>query len=81
MLIRLTPLPDWAKMALMARPDYPKTMREFRERFTNPKACDEYVFRFNRRQTPMASFQTLLGITVTKKPQTMGKLRLGDSSG
>ncbi len=23
---------------------------------------DEYVFRFNRRQTPMAAFQTLLGL-------------------
>jgi hypothetical protein len=23
---------------------------------------DEYVFRFNRRRTPMAAFQTLLGL-------------------
>ena len=29
---------------------------------------DEYVFRFNRRQTPMAAFQTLLGIA-SGKPQ------------
>lgn len=27
---------------------------------------DEYVFRFNRRQTPMAAFQTLLGIASGK---------------
>lgn len=27
---------------------------------------DEFVFRFNRRQTPMAAFQTLLGIASTK---------------
>jgi hypothetical protein len=39
---------------------------------------DEYVFRFNRRQTPMAAFQTLLGITVAKKPRTMENLRLGE---
>jgi len=42
---------------------------------------DEYVFRFNRRQTPMAGFQTLLGISATKKPLPMGKLRLGELSG
>lgn len=29
---------------------------------------DEYVFRFNRRGKPMAAFQTLLGITTSKKP-------------
>ncbi len=34
---------------------------------------DEYVFRFNRRQTPMAAFQTLLGI-VSGKPQTSLKV-------
>jgi hypothetical protein len=28
---------------------------------------DEYVFRFNHRQTPMAAFQTLLGIS-SRKP-------------
>ena len=36
---------------------------------------DEYVFRFNRRQTPMAAFQTLLGITSNKKPITLAQLR------
>ena len=29
---------------------------------------DEYVFRFNRRRTPMAAFQTLLGISSRKPP-------------
>ena len=29
---------------------------------------DEYVFRFNRRNTPMAAFQTLLGLTGARKP-------------
>ena len=29
---------------------------------------DEYVFRFNRRGTPLAAFQTLLGIASSKKP-------------
>jgi len=36
---------------------------------------DEFVFRFNRRQTPMAAFQTLLGITTNKKPLTLVQLR------
>lgn len=42
---------------------------------------DEYVFRFNRRQIPMAAFQTLLGITAMKKPSTMRKILLGESTG
>lgn len=29
---------------------------------------DEYVFRFNRRNTPMAAFQTLLGLTGARQP-------------
>jgi hypothetical protein len=36
---------------------------------------DEYVFRFNRRQTPMAAFQTLLGIASNKKPMSLVQLR------
>ncbi len=35
---------------------------------------DEFVFRFNRRQTPMAAFQTLLGIATCKSPQTLADL-------
>lgn len=35
---------------------------------------DEYVFRFNRRGTPMAAFQTLLGIASSKKPVMRGNL-------
>jgi hypothetical protein len=29
---------------------------------------DEYVFRFNRRNTPLAAFQTLLRLTGAGKP-------------
>lgn len=36
---------------------------------------NEYVFRFNRRQTPMAAFQTLLGIAVTQKPVSLMRIR------
>lgn len=40
----------------------------------NPKYIqsylDEFVFRFNRRNTPMAAFQTLLGISSQKPPLT-----------
>lgn len=42
---------------------------------------DEFVFRFNRRQTPMAAFQTLLGITAAKKPSTLRKLIQGYATG
>jgi len=28
---------------------------------------DEFAFRFNRRKTPMAAFQTLLGLTSRQK--------------
>ena len=35
---------------------------------------DEFVFRFNRRNTPMAAFQTLLGITSSKPPQTLAEM-------
>lgn len=42
---------------------------------------DEFVFRFNRRQYPMAAFQTLLGITVVKTPSTLRKIQLGESTG
>lgn len=35
---------------------------------------DEFVFRFNRRQTPMAAFQTLLGISTQKTPLTLQEL-------
>jgi len=40
-----------------------------------PSYLDEFVFRFNRRQSPMAAFQTLLGISLQKKPLTLEKLR------
>ena len=35
---------------------------------------DEYVFRFNRRDHPMAAFSTLLGIALKKEPLTMQNL-------
>ena len=31
---------------------------------------DEYVFRHNRRRTPMAAFQTLLGLSTSRGPTT-----------
>ena len=31
---------------------------------------DEFVFRFNRRRTPMAAFQSLLGLTGAHRPTT-----------
>jgi len=35
---------------------------------------DEFVFRFNRRNTPMEAFQTLLGISTQKAPLTLPEL-------
>lgn len=42
---------------------------------------NEYVFRFNRRQTPMAAFQTLLGIAASKKPVTLLNIHKPESTG
>jgi len=35
-----------------------------------PHYLDEFVFRFNRRRTPMAAFQSLLGLTTQHPPAT-----------
>jgi transposase-like protein len=42
---------------------------------------DEFVFRFNRRQVPMAAFQTLLGIGASKTHQSMTALRHPETTG
>jgi len=34
---------------------------------------DEYVFRHNRRGTPMAAFQTLLGLGALHEPTTTSR--------
>jgi transposase-like protein len=44
-----------------------------------PSYLDEFVFRFNRRNTPMAAFQTLLGISVQKKPTPLEAFMSPDS--
>ncbi len=36
---------------------------------------DEFTFRFNRRNTPMAAFQTLLGISMQKNPLSLASLQ------
>jgi hypothetical protein len=38
---------------------------------------DEYVFRFNRRRTPMAAFQTLLGLGSAQPPTTYREITAG----
>lgn len=38
---------------------------------------DEFVFRYNRRQTPMAAFQTLLGLGTARGPTTGQIIRGG----
>lgn len=35
---------------------------------------DELIFRFNRRNTPMAAFKTLIGIATQKTPLTLSDL-------
>ena len=41
---------------------------------------DEFVFRFNRRNTPMAAFQTLLGLATAKIPVKYETMTLGAST-
>jgi len=41
-----------------------------------PHYLDEFVFRFNRRRTPMAAFQSLLGLTGQHGPTTYNGLRV-----
>jgi hypothetical protein len=36
---------------------------------------DEFTFRFNRRRTPMAAFQTLLGLGTSQLPTTYREIR------
>lgn len=38
---------------------------------------DEFIFRFNRRNTPMAAFKTLIGIATQKTPLTLPDLLNG----
>ena len=42
---------------------------------------DEFVFRFNRRKTPMAAFQTLLGLATRKIALGYEKMTLRESTG
>jgi transposase-like protein len=41
---------------------------------------DEYVFRHNRRRTPMAAFQTLLGLSSLHKPTTYDQITRRDKA-
>ncbi len=42
---------------------------------------DEFTFRFNRRRTPMAAFQTLLGLATLHGPTTYDRLYTSESTG
>lgn len=42
---------------------------------------DEFVFRFNRRNTPHAAFRTLLGIGIAIKPFTYNMLIAVEAQG
>ena len=42
---------------------------------------DEFTFRFNRRRTPMAAFQSLLGLTGAHEPTTYKMLYGSESTG
>jgi transposase-like protein len=42
---------------------------------------DEFTFRFNRRRTPMAAFQTLLGLGTQLAPTTYRQLYAVESTG
>ena len=92
----------------MARPPFPKTLRQFQTDFATEEACqavlladraignlqgwligtyhgvskaqlqvylDEFVFRHNRRKTPAAAFQTLLGLGTGRKSTEYAQIR------
>jgi transposase-like protein len=42
---------------------------------------DEFVFRFNRRNTPMAAFQTLLGLATQRNHVSLRKMVKPESTG
>lgn len=42
-----------------------------------PVYLDEFVFRHNRRATPMAAFQTLLGLSTRHIPTTYNEIIRG----
>ena len=46
-----------------------------------PAYVDEFVFRFNRRQTPMAAFQSLLRLTGQHQPATYKMLYAPETTG
>ena len=46
-----------------------------------PYYVDEFVFRFNRRRTPMAAFQSLLGLSSRHAPITHKMLCLAEPTG
>ena len=46
-----------------------------------PEYLNEFVFRVNRRRTPMAAFQSLLGLTSQHRPVTLKMLYGGESTG
>ena len=46
-----------------------------------PHYVDEFVFRFNRRRTPMAAFQSLLGLTTHYAPTTYQMLYAAEPTG
>jgi transposase-like protein len=45
-----------------------------------PVYLDEYVFRHNRRRTPMAAFQTLLGLGALHEPATYDQITRRDQA-
>src|SRR3954463_14235115 len=46
-----------------------------------PHYVDEFVFRFNRRRTPMAAFQSLLGLSTQHAPTTYQMLYAAEPTG
>lgn len=46
-----------------------------------PHYLAEYVYRFNRRKTPMAAFQSLLGLGAKHQPTSYNMLYDGESTG
>jgi hypothetical protein len=58
----------------MARPSFPRSLVELQSRLPLQACLDEFTFRFNRRNTPVAAFQTLLGLGSQQSATTYNHL-------
>ena len=57
----------------MGRPDFPRTIMDFQERFATEAACLEYLAASRWSE---AAFQTLLGLSTQHAPSTYTQITI-----